>query len=54
MTAVATAPFRSPYELRLALVTAELSKSTDIPDAAAASLAEKVLRALDHIPERIR
>ncbi|MBW0106574.1 DUF6307 family protein [Pseudonocardia sp. KRD291] len=55
MTAVATAPtYLSPYDLRLSLVAAELRQSTDVPDAAATTLAEKILRALDHIPEKIR
>ena len=55
MTAVTTAPtYLTPYQLRVSLVVAELRQSTDVPEAAAATLAEKILRALDHIPEKIR
>ncbi|RZT87385.1 hypothetical protein EV383_4305 [Pseudonocardia sediminis] len=55
MTTVATAPtYVTPYELRLSLVVAELRQSADVPEAAAATLAEKILRALDHIPEKVR
>lgn len=52
MTAVAPM-YLSPYELRLSLVVAELRQS-DVPDSAASALAEKILRALDHIPEKLR
>ncbi len=55
MTALATAPtYLSPYELRLSLVVAELRQSTDVPEAEASTVAEKILRALDHIPEKVR
>ncbi|MDN5915841.1 MAG: DUF6307 family protein [Pseudonocardia sp.] len=50
-----TAPlYLSPYELRVSLVVAELRKSTDVPEVAAPLLAEKILRAIDHIPEKVR
>lgn len=52
MTAVAPT-YLSPYELRLSLVVAELRQG-DVPEAAASTLAEKILRALDHIPEKVR
>lgn len=55
MTAIAPiTPFRTPYELRMSLVAAVLTAEANLSVDSAASVAEKVLRALDHIPERVR
>jgi hypothetical protein len=42
------------YERRLAMVQGVLSGRTELGDKAARDLAVHVLRALDHVPERVR
>lgn len=55
MTAIApTVAYHTPYELRRSLVAAVLSTEAGLSADKAASVAEKVLRAVDHIPERVR
>lgn len=55
MTAIAPlVSYNTPYELRHSLVAAVLTTETDLSSEVAASVAEKVLRAVDHIPERVR
>lgn len=44
----------SAYERRLKMVQDVLSGRTELADEAARELAVHVLRALDHIPERVR
>lgn len=44
----------SAYERRLELVQSTLTGHTKLSDKAARDLAVHVLRALDHIPERVR
>lgn len=50
-----TAPTHtSAYERRLKMVEDVLHDRTELDDKAARDLAVRVLRALDHIPERVR
>ena len=44
----------SAYERRLKMVQDVLTDRTELEDKAARDLAVHVLRALDHIPERVR
>lgn len=48
------APYRTPYEMRVALVAAVLTADACLSATAAAPVAEKILRAVDHIPEKVR
>ena len=45
---------RSPYEVRLRLVVDVLTRNSTMGAAQASTLATDVLRAIDHIPERVR
>ncbi|ETZ92613.1 DUF6307 family protein [Mycobacteroides abscessus] len=46
--------FRTPYEMRVELVTQALLASSTLDSDVAKTAAVQVLRALDSIPERIR
>lgn len=52
MTSLTT--FRTPYEIRLQLVTDTISAHSKLGDDAAGTLAGHVLHALDSIPEKMR
>ena len=47
-------PYISLYERRVELVAAEITKHSTLGHAEAVDLARHILRALDHIPERMR
>ncbi|GLY49939.1 DUF6307 family protein [Lentzea sp. NBRC 102530] len=49
-----TSTFTSSYERRLKVVEDVLTGRTELGGKAARDLAVHVLRALDHIPERVR
>jgi hypothetical protein len=49
-----TLPHTSAYERRLKMVEDVLTDQTALDGKAARDLAVRVLRALDHIPERVR
>lgn len=49
-----TAPYVSVHDQRARLVADALVHHGDVTDAAALLLAEHVLAALDHIPEKLR
>lgn len=49
-----TSTYTSAYERRLKMVEDVLIKRTKLGDKATHDLAVQVLRALDHIPERVR
>lgn len=49
-----TSTYVSAYERRLKMVEDVLTGRTKLDDKAARDLAVHVLRALDHIPERVR
>ena len=46
--------FKSPYEIRVELVTGVVQENTGLDEKASVALAVSVLRAIDHIPEKIR
>ncbi len=46
--------FRTPYEIRLQLVTDTISAHSELGDDAAGKLAGHVLHALGSIPEKMR
>lgn len=46
--------FRTPYELRLQLVTDTITAHSKLDNAAAGTLAAQVLRTLNSIPEKVR
>jgi hypothetical protein len=46
--------FKSPYEIRVELVTRVVKENTALDEKSSAALAVSVLRAIDHIPEKIR
>jgi uncharacterized protein DUF6307 len=52
MTSLTT--FRTPYEIRLQLVTDTISAHSKMGDEAAVKLAVHVLHALNSIPEKMR
>jgi hypothetical protein len=52
MTSTVTYP--TLYELRVKLVAEALTDNSKLSDEAAHDLAVHVLRALDHIPEKVR
>lgn len=52
MTSLST--FRTPYEIRLQLVTDTISAHSKLGNDAAGKLAEHVLGALNSIPEKVR
>lgn len=48
------AAFKSPYEIRVELVTGVVRDNTGLDEKSSAVLAVSVLRAIDHNPEKIR
>jgi hypothetical protein len=46
--------FKSPYEIRVELVTNVVKENTALDEKSSVALAVSVLRAIDHIPEKIR
>ena len=46
--------FKSPYEIRVELVTGVVQQNTALDEKSSVALAVSVLRAIDHIPEKIR
>lgn len=47
-------PYVGNYERRRQMVQDIVRSRTELDEAAAADLAERILAAIDHIPERIR
>ena len=47
-------PYVSNYQRRIQLIQDVIGDSTEDPATDSASLAERILAAIDHIPERVR
>ena len=52
--AVTTSTYASLYDQRVALVARALTQNSKLEEKAAMDLAAHVLRAIDHIPEKVR
>jgi hypothetical protein len=50
----AAVAFKSPYEIRVELVKNVVKDNTALDEKSSVALAISVLRAIDHIPEKIR
>jgi hypothetical protein len=54
ITMSAAVAFKSPYEIRVELVKNVVKDNTALDEKSSVALAISVLRAIDHIPEKIR
>lgn len=51
---MASPTFRTPYDIRVDLVTDTITAHSELDDSAARALAVRVLHALNSIPEKMR